>query len=633
MIWLDRLIAEVLAPLAVWVFISGLDDLFLDISYLYLRLSGRRRETSSSTRSLENSANRPQRKIALIVPCWREDEVIEQMLDHNLSQIDYENYDIWLGVYPNDAATIAKVLASERKSPRVRHVLCSHDGPTTKADCLNSIIRGIRRHEEMTGEHYEIIQQHDAEDLIPRLALKRANQEIERHGMIQFPVLPLKTPVRRLAHGTYCDEFAEFHLKELFVRSRLGGFIPSAGVGTAYRREVIERLSELNDGEPFDSQSLTEDYFVGLQVHKLGYPQLFVVPSEAFPAEQERNAETAGAGSSLANEATRSYFPRTVRQAIRQRSRWAIGIALQSWQRFGWNAGAGQFYWLWRDRKGLVNHPAAMLANLIFCYGIGRLAWAGLTGGDWYLGMLAATSTTVVWLLLANVILLLWRQVVRGAFVWSVYGWRHALATPLRIPFSNVINSCAVIAALGTFVAARLNKQPLVWSKTEHSYPSGEALTAHKRFLGEILVATREIVGTDLEEALAAIDGGERIGEYLVRNGMLRETQIQKALSLQRGLPFRRLGHNDVELEALCIIPRPTAKHLGVIPFRVDETRRLWLAGAEAPSEALRQTISRYSSLSQGFVLITQSNFDELAEVLFSQAPPGRSFRAAGAGD
>ena len=140
-------------------------------------------------------------------------------------------------------------------------------------------------------------------------------------------------------------------------------------------------------------------------------------------------------------------------------------------------------------------------------------------------------------------------------------------------------------------------------------------------------------MGTDLEEALAAIDGGERIGEYLVRNGMLRETQIQKALSLQRGLPFRRLGHNDVELEALSVIPRPTAKHLGVIPFRVDETRRLWLAGAEVPSEALRQTISRYSSLSQGFVLITPSNFDELAEVLFSQAPPGRSFRAAGAGD
>ena len=630
MFWLDRLIAEILTPLAVWVFLSGLDDLFVDVSYLYLRFSGGGRGTSPAALELENTAGRPQRKIAVMVPCWREDEVIEQMLDHNLSEIDYENYEFWLGVYPNDAATIAQVAACEKKSPRVRHVVCSRDGPTTKADCLNSILRGIRRHEQMTGERYEIIQQHDAEDLIPRLALKRANQEIANYGMVQFPVLPLKTPVRRLAHGTYCDEFAEFHLKELFVRSRLGGFIPSAGVGTAYRREVIERLAELNDGEPFDSKSLTEDYFVGLQVHRLGYPQLFVVPAGAFSGEQGRNPETVGAGTSLATEVTRSYFPRTVRQAIRQRSRWAIGIALQSWQRFGWNAGKGQLYWLWRDRKGLVNHPAAMLANLVFCYGIGRLAWARLTGGDWYLGMVVAASATVTWLLLANVFLLLWRLGVRAAFGWSVYGWRHALATPLRAPFSNMINSLSAIDALGKFATARLNGQALTWSKTEHSYPSGEALGAHKRRLGEILVAAREIGQTDLVEALAAMEGNERIGEYLVRKGVLQEAQIQKALSSQRGLPFRRLGHEDVQPEALSAIPPLAAKHLGVIPFRVDEASRLWLAGAEAPSEALRQTISRYSSLSQGFVLITRSNFDELAGVLFSQAARGRSFQAAG---
>jgi len=630
MFWLDRLIAEALAPLAVWVFISGLEDLFLDVSYLYLRLSGRHGRTSPSARSPDKALNRRQRKIALMIPCWREDEVIEQMLDHNLCEIDYENYDFWLGVYPNDSATIAKVLASAKKSPRVRHVICAHDGPTTKADCLNWIVRGIRSHEEVTGEPYEIIQQHDAEDLIPRPALKRANQEIEHHGMIQFPVLPLKTPVRSLAQDTYCDEFSEFHLKELFVRSRLGGFIPSAGVGTAYRREVIERLAELNDGDPFDSQSLTEDYFVGLQVHKLGYRQLFVVPAGAVPAKQERNPGTVGAGTTFANEATRAYFPRTVRQAIRQRSRWAIGIALQSWQRFGWNAGAGQIYWLWRNRKGLVNHPVAMLANLVFFYAAGRLVWSRLSGGDWHLGMLAAVSTTVAWLLLANVFLLLWRQVVRGAFGWSVYGWRHALATPLRAPFSNMINSCSVIGAMGKFVTARIRKQPLVWSKIENSYPSGEALTAHKRRLGEILVAMREIEQTDVEEALAKIEGSERMGDYFVRKGILGEAQIQKALSSQRGLQFRRLGRQDVEPEALSVIPLPTANHLGVIPFCIDERKRLWLAGAELPSEALRQTISRYSSLSHGFVLITRSNFNELARALLSQASAGRSFRAAG---
>ena len=630
MIWLDRLIAELLAPLAVWVFINGLDDLFLDISYLYLRLSDRRSPNSVSTEARKESADQPQRKIALIIPCWQEHEVIEQMLDHNLSTIDYDNYDIWLGVYPNDAATIAKVVASAKKSPRVRHVVCGHDGPTTKADCLNSIVRGIRSHEERTGEQYEIIQQHDAEDVIPRLALKRSSQEIEHHGMIQFPVLPLRTPVRWLAHGTYCDEFAEVHLKELLVRSRLGGFIPSAGVGTAYRREVIERLAELNDGEPFDSRSLTEDYFVGLQVHKLGYSQLFVVPAGAFSAQQERSPGLVCLGPTFASEATRSYFPRTVRQAIRQRSRWAIGIALQSWQRFGWNAGAGQTYWLWRDRKGLVNHPAAMLANLIFFYAVGRLVWTQLSGGDGHLSIFADVSTTVAWLLLANLCLLFWRLLVRGAFGWTVYGWRHALATPLRAPFSNVISCCSAVGALGKFASARLKGQPLTWSKTEHSYPSGDALTAHTRRLGEILVAAREIDQRHVDDALADIDGGERIGDYLVRKGMLGEAQIQKALGSQRGLTFRRLGQEEVESEALSVIPRPTANHLGVIPFCIDDAKRLWLAGAEVPSEALRQTISRYSTLSLGFVLITRSNFNELAAARLSQASQRRSFRAAG---
>jgi hypothetical protein len=42
------------------------------------------------------------------------------------------------------------------------------------------------------------------------------------------------------------------------------------------------------------------------------------------------------------------------------------GIALQSWRRFGWQYRPGQAYWLWRDRKGLLNHPVSVLANLVF---------------------------------------------------------------------------------------------------------------------------------------------------------------------------------------------------------------------------------------------------------------------------
>ena len=50
--------------------------------------------------------------------------------------------------------------------------------------------------------------------------------------------------------------------------------------------------------------------------------------------------------------ATREFFPQTWHSALRQRTRWVTGIALQGWSRFGWRGKPGELYWLWRDRKG-----------------------------------------------------------------------------------------------------------------------------------------------------------------------------------------------------------------------------------------------------------------------------------------
>jgi adsorption protein B len=49
-----------------------------------------------------------------------------------------------------------------------------------------------------------------------------------------------------------------------------------------------------------------------------------------------------------------SFFPRQRRVAIRQRSRWVAGIALEAWERHGWRAPRRQWYWFWRHRKGLL---------------------------------------------------------------------------------------------------------------------------------------------------------------------------------------------------------------------------------------------------------------------------------------
>ena len=150
--WLDRLLAELLAPLAMWVFASGLDDLFLDLCYFYFRVRGwfGSRPAPVCSDSGPTCANTEWR-IAIMVPCWAEEAVIGRMLARNLRDIDYANYDFWVGVYPNDEATLERVDVCRQTSFRVRVAMGPRPGPTTKADCLNAIYSAIVRHEAESG--------------------------------------------------------------------------------------------------------------------------------------------------------------------------------------------------------------------------------------------------------------------------------------------------------------------------------------------------------------------------------------------------------------------------------------------------------------------------------------------------
>src|SRR5690349_9954390 len=105
--------------------LSGLDDLWITLVFC-----GARR-TRVAWPSEEELAGEPQRRIAVLVPLWREHQVIGQMLEHNLEVIRYANYDFFVGVYPNDRHTVSVVQAAARADPRVHLALCPHLGPTS----------------------------------------------------------------------------------------------------------------------------------------------------------------------------------------------------------------------------------------------------------------------------------------------------------------------------------------------------------------------------------------------------------------------------------------------------------------------------------------------------------------------
>ena len=450
MVWSDAFVLWLFTPLAWWLLINGLDDLLLDFAYFGIRLKDRFRPAPNVTRPL---AEQP--RIALMIPCWREAPVIRKMLERNLWEIDDRAYDVWVGVYPNDPQSMLEV--EQCSDPRVHYVVNLRNGPTTKADCLNQVLQGILRHEGVTGQRYELFIHHDAEDVIHPAEFSEAARVSRDYDMIQFPVLALHTPFWNFTHGVYCDEFAETHQRDLFVRSRVGGFIPSAGVGTVYSREVLNWLKISSGEEIFDPRSLTEDYFLGLKTFILGFRQ-------AFPTVSDVNGLVA----------TRAFFPKSAAAATRQRTRWLIGNILQSWQKFGWSVGAGQGYWLWRDRKGLISHPVSVLSNAIFFYALWRLIESKLAEASWLLGDAIIADRTLLLLVALNSALLFWRQVMRVYFTARVYGLAYGLTAPARSPWANLINFAAVLRALWIFGRAWALNRPLQWSKTAHHFPTEE---------------------------------------------------------------------------------------------------------------------------------------------------------------
>ena len=343
-------------------YVSGVDDLFIDVVWLIElakeRLTGRARIMTPSENEL---ASLPEKSIAIFVPLWRESAVIGDMLAHNIAAARYSNYTIFAGAYPNDPDTIAAVRDCAARYPNVQLAVCPHNGPTSKADCLNSIYQRMLQYESETGRRIDVAVMHDAEDMIHPSALRYINHFAGEYDFVQVPVLPLRTSWTRWTHGVYCDEFAEFQSRDLPVRQALGGFIPSAGVGTAYSRRALEALAKADSNHIFDPSCLTEDYESGYQLHHLGFRQAFV------PLHRVGDARTV--------LATREYFPQTIRSAIRQRTRWVTGIALQSWQRHQWKGSFRQKYWLWRDRKSLIGSPASLLANVICLYTLATGFW------------------------------------------------------------------------------------------------------------------------------------------------------------------------------------------------------------------------------------------------------------------
>jgi adsorption protein B len=274
------------------------------------------------------------------------------------------------------------------------------------------------------------------------------------HDLVQLPVVPLIHPDSPWISGHYADEFAESHAKELVVRGLVGAGIPSAGVGCAFSRDALGRIGDRQAGLPFDADSLTEDYELGLKLRDVGGTRAFV-----------RIAATGG-GEAVA---TREYFPGTIEAAVSQKARWMTAIALSGWDRLGWAGGLAERWMRVRDRQSVL--AAVLLLAGYTSFGFWTLLKVPELLSHW---APAPISDVLQAVLLINLAMLVWRLAMRFGFVTYAYGWREGLRSIPRVAVGNAIAMLAAWRAIASYRSLRKGGRTR-WDKTAHSFPAGLA--------------------------------------------------------------------------------------------------------------------------------------------------------------
>ncbi len=464
--WLSlwQVLALSIAWIVVSIFlISGIEDLVYDVGLYVWKIIKKLRFQSRPRLTLQRLRSRVQQRIAVFIPAWNEADVIIKMVGNLIETVDYRNFYIFVGAYPNDQATLQAVDQIASKYNNVIKVINGTPGPTTKADCLNAVYSAMREYEVKEELNFDIIVMHDAEDVVHPYSLLLYNYLLPRVDAVQLPILPLPVPHHKVVHWSYADEFAENHMKDMVVREHINGLVPFAGVGTGFSRRAFLMLDEEGHGKMFNEFTLTEDYNFSKKLNDLGLKTIFVNVVLADEKESFFTPLSRRRGF-ISNW---SYFPQTFIRAVRQKTRWVLGITLQEWELSGWSGTPLVKLSLIKDRKTFITSMAAILAYVVLAYVI--LAELGKHGMiPFTLLPIIFKGTLLYYLVLVATGIMLIRIVERIIFVSMVYGIVAGLLSLPRLIFGNVLNGIATFRALTQYLAARRNKRSVAWDKTEH---------------------------------------------------------------------------------------------------------------------------------------------------------------------
>ncbi|HPJ02327.1 MAG TPA: glycosyltransferase [Candidatus Limiplasma sp.] len=583
----------------------SLDDFIWDIvTTLFRRFHKKQRLDFKALETI------PPKLLAVTVAAWHEDAVLGDVIDNFIESTSYPRsmYHIFLGIYPNDAPTLKVAEELAERHDNVHVIINDMPGPTSKAQNINHVIRQIRVFEQEHGWAFASLTIHDSEDVVHPYELLVTNYLLETHDALQFPVFPLiRMPkfsnfFQNITTGTYADEFAENHYTTMVNRYIARAFVPSAGTGFALSRKT---LASFGDEDVLPRNSLTEDYRLSLTLFEKNIRLYYVL--ERIPRISNRGKVV------WDYVTTRSMFPNTFKTAVKQKTRWTLGITMQS-VRFKdiFQTKTLHFmgrYSLYKDTKAKVGNLVSMIGYPVLIYFFASLIWPlqpifPLGSLSWYLSLVVTG-------------MMLERQLFRGISIYHVYGMRSVFFAvlfppvfPIRLIWGNIINMVATVKAFRQRRRSKQKKdkkQPaaktggkameIKWSKTDHAFLDQQVLKRYRRTIGDILLE-RGYVSTDvLQKALPnAKKNGERLGEYLLKHDLIGEDELLDALSRvihSQHVSARHLSRYGLERFA-DQFDELLLRSLHALPLMVCEGGFICALCDESPRNAQEQLESTY---------------------------------------
>lgn len=598
--------------------ISGLDDLFIDVYYWvhYLYRLWRTRHYKPLT--YEKLIEKDEQKIAILVPCWQEANVIGVMLKHNYYSIDYKNYVFFIGVYPNDEATIDEIKQVKKELKNIHYVVSPVPGPSNKAANLNSVYTYIKNYEKNLDKPFDIYVFHDSEDLIHPLSFKIYNHLLPRVAMIQIPIFPLEVGYLKFTHWLYADEFSENHTKDIIVRESIGGHVPSAGVGTAFTKATLKALESAESGQPFSTSSITEDYHTSLKIRTYNFKQIFVTQKIKCTRWVSFGIFKKKYKKKVVKEyvATRALFPMSYTKSVRQKSRWIIGIVFQEWKQTKWTKQWQTRYTLFHDRKSSVTHLVNGLGCLVFIY------WFFYSWLTYFYPEYPALQEQlnlhpqVGYLMFLVFIIMIERIFQRAIAVKRIYSWLPAILSIPRVFYGNILNMHALIRAYRIYFQTKDKsknnvKQPK-WDKTDHHFPGSHVLTPYHKRLGDLLLERKLLTERQLKQCLIIQKKtGERLGEILISQRLISQPILKSLLAIQYKLELVFSQPTVNSEEKFVDLPKKMvawllAKEVSLIDF--DKSKNILTLAIPDPTNQLliKSTMDAVRPYQTKFVLVDE---------------------------